>query len=322
MASLNKSNLSKVKKQLLNKNIKTGGPLKFNPDASNKIFQLCKTGKKTFLLLSFQNNPVEYQRYLRADHALCSQGVLTPSVIEKNPTHKYLLMEYFPINNASKYYKKEELKNIFPQAIKTLKLLQHPRRRFSGIPIKPLNNLTRNASKGIETYIEYFDYKIQIGYYLNRLIQKSLKNNLISLNKYKPSLTHGDFFLENFIYYQKDLYLIDHQDLHYNHPYLDIASLIFDARRLYTTQTEDKLIRNYVKKFNLSLVDFRSEIHLVSLARNLRILGNWVNLYRSGKTQYLKKYRKNTWLQILKHVEHLRFWDLRELFEEIYNKTK
>ena len=322
MASLNKSNLSKVKKQLLNKNIKTGGQLKFNPDASNKIFQLCKTGKKTFLLLSFQNNPVEYQRYLRADHALCSQGVLTPSVIEKNPTYKYLLMEYFPINNASKYYKKEELKNIFPQAIKTLKLLQNPRKRFSGIPIKPFNNLTRNALKGIETYIEYFDYKIQIGYYLNRLIQKSLKYNLISLNKYKPSLTHGDFFLENFIYYQKDLYLIDHQDLHYNHPYLDIASLIFDARRLYSTQTEDKLIRNYVKKFNLSLVDFRSEIHLVSLARNLRILGNWVNLYRSGKTQYLKKYRKNTWLQILKHVEHLRFWDLRELFKEIYNKTK
>ena len=322
MASLKKSNLSKVKKQLLNKNIKTGGPLKFNPDASNKIFQLCKTGKKTFLLLSFQNNPVEYQRYLRADHALYSQGVLTPSVIEKNPTHKYLLMEYFPVNNASKYYKKEELKNIFSQAIKTLKLLQHPRKRFSGIPIKPFNNLTRNASKGIETYIEYFDYKIQIGYYLNRLIQKSLKNNLISLNKYKPTLTHGDFFLENFIYYQKDLYLIDHQDLQYNHPYLDIASLIFDARRLYSSQTEDMLIRNYAKKLNLSLVDFRSDIHLVSLARNLRILGNWVNLYRSGKTQYLKKYRKNTWLQILKHVEYLRFWDLRELFEEIYNKTK
>ena len=322
MASLNKSNLSKVKKQLLNKNIKTGGPLKFNPDASNKIFQLCKTGKKTFLLLSFQNNPVEYQRYLKAYNTLLSQGVLTPTIIEKNPTHKYFLMDYFPTNNASRYYKKEELKNIFAQAIKTLNLLQYPRKRFSGIPLKSFNNLTRNASKGIETYIEYFDYKIQIGYYLNRLIQKSLKNNLFSLKKYIPTLTHGDFFLENFIYYQKDLYLIDHQDLHYNHPYLDIASLIFDARRLYSPQTEDRLIRNYAKKFNLSLVDFRSDIHLVSLARNLRILGNWVNLYRSGKTQYLKKYRKSTWLQILKHVEHLRFWDLRELFEEIYNKTK
>ena len=57
-------------------------------------------------------------------------------------------MEYFPTNNAAKYYKKDELKNIFPQAIKTLKLLQHPRKRFLGIPIKPFNNLTRNASKG------------------------------------------------------------------------------------------------------------------------------------------------------------------------------
>ena len=103
-------------------------------------------------------------------------------------------MEYFPINNASKYYKKEELKNIFPQAIKTLKLLlQHPRKRFSGIPIKPFNNLKKRI-EGIETYIEYFDYKIQIGYYLNRLIQKSLKNNLISLNKYKPTLTWRLFF--------------------------------------------------------------------------------------------------------------------------------
>ena len=111
--------------------------------------------------------------------------------------------------------------------------------------------------------------------------------------------------MENFIYYQKDsILLIIKIFIIIN---LDIASLIFDARRLYSAQTEDKLIRNYAKKFNLSLVDFRSEIHLVSLARNLRILGNWVNLYRSGKTQYLKKYRKNTWLQILKHVEYLRF---------------
>ena len=83
MASLKKSNLSKVKKQLLNKNIKTGGPLKFNPDASNKIFQLCKTGKKTFLLLSFQNNPVEYQRYLRADHAFPHREFSHPPLLKK-----------------------------------------------------------------------------------------------------------------------------------------------------------------------------------------------------------------------------------------------
>ena len=29
-----------------------------------------------------------------------------------------------------------------------------------------------------------------------------------------------------------------------------------------------------------------------------------------------------TWKQIFKHVEYLRFWDLREIFMDIYKKTK
>ena len=117
---------------------------------------------------------MEYQRYLRADHALYSQGVLTPSVIEKNPTHKYLLMEYFPINNASKFYKKEELKNIFPQAIKTLKLLQHPRKRFSGIPIKPFNNTHQKRFEGNRDL-----YRILRLQNSNRLLSQSTYSKII-----------------------------------------------------------------------------------------------------------------------------------------------
>ena len=82
------------------------------------------------------------------------------------------------------------------------------------------------------------------------------------------------------------------------------------------------LLKEYAKKSNQPLKQTIYDIHLVSLARNLRILGNWINLYRNGKPQYLKKYRNTTWIQIFKHVEYLRFWDLRELFEEVYKKTK
>jgi aminoglycoside/choline kinase family phosphotransferase len=180
----------------------------------------------------------------------------------------------------------------------------------------------KNASQGIETYIEYYDDKIQIGFYLNKLIQQSIKKNLDKITKYTPTLTHGDFFLDNLIYFKKELYVIDHQDLHYNHPCLDIASLIFDARRSYSPKLEEKAIKDFARKSGQLLGPLRDDIHRVSLARNLRILGNWVNLYQAGKTQYLKKFRKYTWLQIFKHVEHLRLWDLRELFEEIYKKTK
>ena len=110
MASTNPINLSKIKKQLARKNIRLGGKLIFNKDASNKIFQLCKTANQKFLILSFQNNPSEFLRYLRADKVLESQGLLTPRILEENKSLKYLLMDYYPTNNSSKYFKREEIK--------------------------------------------------------------------------------------------------------------------------------------------------------------------------------------------------------------------
>ena len=106
------------------------------------------------------------------------------------------------------------------------------------------------------------------------------------------SLSSVNFFLDNLIYFKKETYVIDHQDLHYNHPCLDIASLIFDARRSYSTKLEEKVIKDYARKSGQSLGALRDDIHRVSLARNLRILGNWVKLYQAGKTHYLKKFRK------------------------------
>ena len=171
MASTNPVNLSKIKKQLARKNIRTGGKLIFNKDASNKIFQLCKTANQKFLMLSFQNNPSEFLRYIRADKVLESQGLLTPRILEENKSSKYLLMDYYPTNNSSKYFKRDEIKIILPKALQNIIHLQKPRKKFSGIPEKTHTNLMRDALKGIETYIGYFDHKIQIGYYLNRLIQ-------------------------------------------------------------------------------------------------------------------------------------------------------
>ena len=168
--------------------------------------------------------------------------------LEQHKSQKYLLMNYYPTNNSSKYYLKKEIKDVLSSSLNKIVNLQKKRKRFAGIPIKSKLNLLKNASQGIETYIEYYDDKIQIGYYLNKLIQQSIKKNLDILKKYTPTLTHGDFFLDNLIYFKKELYVIDHQDLHYNHPCLDIASLIFDARRSYSTKLEEKVIQRLCEK--------------------------------------------------------------------------
>ena len=112
MALSNSVNLSKIKKQFSQKNIKLGGKLNFQNDASNKIFQLCKTGNKTFLLLSFQNCPRDFQKYLRADQVLEKLDVSTPKILEQHKSQKYFLMNYYPTNNSSQYYLKKEIKDV------------------------------------------------------------------------------------------------------------------------------------------------------------------------------------------------------------------
>ncbi len=321
MASQNKINLIKIKNYLQNKNFKIGGFLNFKSDASEKIFKLCKTANQSLLVLSFLNKPIEYKKYIKATDILISQNVNTPKIIDQSNLHKFVIMDYFPIANASKYFQKPQIKKILPLAVRALTNLQKPRKKFSGVPVKSQNNLLNDALNGIETFIDHYDHKIQIGFYLNKLVKVSLKKSTEKYRKFKPTLTHGDFFLDNLIYYNQKIYVIDHQDTHYNHPLLDISSLIFDARRSYSTKVEDKLMKLYARRMKLNLKGLRSDIHMISLLRNLRILGNWVQLYNTGKPKYLKVFRKNTWAQIFKHVEYLRLWDLREIFIEIYNKT-
>ena len=322
MASQNKINLIKIKNHLQNKNFKIGGFLNFKSDASEKIFKLCKTANQSLLVLSFLNKPSDYKKYIKATDILLFQNVNTPKIIDQSNLYKFVIMDYFPVANASKYFQKTQIKKILPLAVKAISDLQKTKRKFRGIPVKSQNNLLKDALHGIETFIGHYDQKIQIGFYLNKLIKVSLKKITEKYRKYKPSLTHGDFFLDNLIYFNQKVYVIDHQDIHYNHPLLDISSLIFDARRSYSAKVEDKLIRLYAKRMKINLKQLRSDIHMISLLRNLRILGNWVQLYKSGKPKYLKSFRKNTWGQIFKHVEYLRLWDLRELLMEIKNKSK
>ena len=322
MASKNNINLIKIKKHLSNKNFKVGRFINFESDASDKIFKLCKIENKNLLLLSFQNKPNDYKKYVKATELLIAQNVNTPRILDQSMSLKFIIMDYFPTTNAANYFKKENMMKILPLAIQAINNIQNNKKKLLGIKIKPNSNLINDATEGIKKYIQHYDHKIQIGFYLNKLIQFSLKKNIEKYKKYKPVLTHGDFFLENLIYYKSVLYVIDHQDLHYNHPHLDIASLIFDARRSYSSKTEETMVRLYSKKKKTNLKVLKESIHQVSLLRNLRILGNWVQLFDAGKPIYLKKYRKNTWHQIFKHVEYLRFWDLREIFADIYKKTK
>jgi hypothetical protein len=322
MAKSYKIDLKKIKEYFLNKNIKIKSIQNFSSDASNKEFKLCASVDNKYLLLSFKNQPSDFKRYINATNALIKIGIKVPKIIYTLPSNVIVIMQYLPNNNAVKYLQSKNIDSILLQASNYLWKIKKTRVRIKSIRVKSKKALITSAFWGINTYVDNYKNKINQYELIIKLIQKVLKKNLKNLSSFNPILAHGDYFLDNLIYHEKKVWVIDHQDLIYDHPYLDIASLVFDSRRIYKKNTVDKVLNNFLKKHpKKNRNNVLNSIHLVSLARNLRVLGAWVLLHRLGKTKYLKSYRKQTWHQISLHLDHLKLYELRDLLGIVYKKT-
>ena len=126
----------------------------------------------------------------------------------------------------------------------------------------------------------------QISNKFNLIIRQLIKK--ISLKK--KVLVHRDFHLSNIIIFKKKTYLIDNQDAAYGSIAYDIASLIDDVRIKVSRSNREKLYSSYIS--NIKILDqkkFRNDFEIISILRNLKIIGIFTRLSkRDKKHSYLK----------------------------------
>lgn len=126
----------------------------------------------------------------------------------------------------------------------------------------------------------------QISNKFNLIIKRLIKK--ISLNK--KVLVHRDFHLSNIMFFNKKTFLIDNQDAVYGNIAYDIASLIDDVRIEVSQRNREKLYSSYV--LNRKILDkkkFRNDFEIISILRNLKIIGIFTRLSkRDKKHSYLK----------------------------------
>ena len=126
----------------------------------------------------------------------------------------------------------------------------------------------------------------QISNKFNLIIRQLIKK--ISLKK--KVLVHRDFHLSNIITFKKKTYLIDNQDAAYGSIAYDIASLIDDVRIKVSRSNREKLYSSYIS--NIKILDqkkFRNDFEIISILRNLKIIGIFTRLSkRDKKHSYLK----------------------------------
>ncbi len=152
---------------------------------------------------------------------------------------------------------------------------------------------------------------------LKRKIKNEL-NNLYKMLYFKNIyFVHRDFHADNVMVKKKIMGIIDSQDAIIGNLLYDVASLVDDVRIKTSNNLKRLLIKHYLlntKKINKKeYPNAIQDLSILSIQRNLKILGIFVRLQkRDGKSNYLK-FLPYTWKLIELRMNNKIFDNLKKL---------
>ena len=120
---------------------------------------------------------------------------------------------------------------------------------------------------------------------------KEIRLLLSKLNFKNDTFVHRDFHVSNLIINSKNqIGLIDNQDALIGNRAYDLASLIDDVRYKTSNSLKDKVYNYYLKtNKNIHPKKFKNDFDILSVLRNLKIIGIFMRLAeRDKKKKYLK----------------------------------
>ena len=165
----------------------------------------------------------------------------------------------------------------------------------------------------------FYKFKIKIKKELNNLYKKLYFQN--------RCFVHRDFHVSNIMIKKNKIGLIDSQDIIKGNLFYDVASLIDDVRIVLPTHLKSKLFNYYLsktKKIKLNEKSFaKNDFDILSVQRNLKILGIFVRLYkRDNKNNYLK-FLPYTWRLLDLRLKNPLFNNLKSLLNKVVtNRNK
>jgi aminoglycoside/choline kinase family phosphotransferase len=137
------------------------------------------------------------------------------------------------------------------------------------------------------------------------------------LNYKNNTFVHRDFHISNVMINKNKLGIIDSQDAIIGNPLYDVSSLIDDVRIKLPNKLQNQLLDFYHKNSKLKsnhIKKLKNDFDILSVQRNLKILGIFVRLYkRDNKDNYLK-FLPYTWTLIEKRLQNPALKNLKLLF--------
>ena len=256
--------------------------------SKNSIFIHCVKNKKSNLL-----------NYDAINQILIKKKVIAPSLISQNYKENLIEIEDFGDLTVFKKFKKKTTnkKNYYKKILNLLskinKIKIKNQKTFLKTNFKIPNYTTKMLLDESNLFIDWYLHKyyrerkkLSLKKELKTIFKKLLKN--ISYNN--KVFVHRDFHVSNIMITKKGLALIDSQDAAYGNIAYDLASLIDDVRLKTSTSIKNFIFDEFLKKNkNLDYRQFKNDFEILSVLRNLKIIGIFTRLsVRDKKNQYLK----------------------------------
>ena len=279
----------------INKNLK-----RLKGDASIRIFfRNKKKNSSSIVVYADKNKKLNLLIYDSINKILLKNDILAPKLLNENYSKNYIEIEDFGDQTLLSLLKRNKINKsmIYNKVIKLLikiqlvnqrKIINFKKKNYK-IPIYHPKILLEEA-KLFSTW--YIDKKLTISQKIifKKKFIKIIKDLIKKLSLKNNIFVHRDFHVSNLMIVKNKIGVIDTQDAMIGNKAYDLASLIDDVRFQTSKNFKKKLFNYYIKsQKKIVRYDFTSDFEIISVLRNLKIIGIFTRLaVRDKKKKYLK----------------------------------
>ena len=303
---------------------------KIKGDASFREFYRNRENK-SIIVISKKEKLKNLLIYDAINKILIKNKILAPKLLKHNYKDNLIEIEDFGDDTLFKILDKKKINKelMFKKILKTLIKLQSIKDRYvinfrnQKYKIKEYNNkiLFDEANLFSEWYVtkKLNTFKVRN---FKKKYKKEIKNLLLKLKFKNDTFVHRDFHISNLIYFKNNIVVIDTQDALIGNKAYDFASLVDDVRFKTSNKFKKKVLNDYLKKFKKDKIKkFLNDFEILSVVRNLKIIGIFMRLAERDNKKKYKKMIPYAWQMINYRMRNnIEFKNLKSLLKSNFPK--
>ena len=308
--------------------------IKIKGDASFRSFFRKKVnGRSSIVVYAKKEKFKNLLVYDAVNKILSKNNILAPRLYTQRYDKNFIEIDDFGNETVFKILKKKGKNKLsyFNQIIKLLIQMQSIKNRkvknFRNqnytIPKYDKKILINEANLFCDWYVKNDLSKLKKKKFCKNF-KKIIKELTLKLKLKDNIFVHRDFHVSNLMFVKNQIGIIDSQDALIGNKAYDLASLIDDVRLKTPNSFKDKIFKLYIKKQKkLNIKKFKNDFEILSVLRNLKIIGIFTRLaLRDRKKNYLK-FIPYTWQLINMRIDqNWTFIDLKNLLSQNFKKIK